>query len=433
MKTKDVIGRHYVFLWHLALPYLLAGSILQGCFGPLTVNRAMMEYDQSVSEAEKNILLLNIARVSDSQPPHFTIANTVNAQFSFSSNGSIVHTLFSAGLSSDTTQFTLGATITEQPTLTLGPVQGEEFVKRSFRPFESSVYNIFLSQDGAYLAPLLQLTTTGFFLFHSCFFPKPAEDCPHPIVGRNQPSSLVRSDRESAWQFRKLTEYLDELQKEGSLAFEFLEYKEPVGGVLAQGAVEQAQIIAAADKGYQWIPSHFANREGEVQYALTKPQRANLVLTNIRGPIKEEYKPILRLLRDSEPYPEALILILLKDDVDDTVYKGYFRLRNLYETLRFIAAGVGNYPLSTISKTSFIELKALYPEFPLVVRTGDVVPENAVRAVKYKNKYYWLSDEPTEYRPRGTDEKMFTLLYHLSQMVMTEPKVFTPVLTLGTK
>ena len=398
-----------------------------------------MEYDGSVSEAEKNILLLNIARVADAQPPHFTVTNTVNAQFSFSSTASFMHELFSIGSKNDTSTFSLGASVTEQPTLTLGPVQGEEFVRRSFKPFDSSSYNLFLAQDGAYLTPLLQLTTAEYFLFPECFFPKPPKGC-LPTVGKNKPSSDLPSDRESAWRFREFIAYLEELRMNEELEFDFLDYNEPVGGGIAKEAVDQQQIIAAADKGYEWIPSYFSQENTDIEYILVKPRRANIILKNIRGPIREDQKATLRRLRESEPHPDSVILFVLRN-CDATVDKGLFRLRNFYETLRFVAAGVGSHPLEMIDREAFIkpknpELTPLYPEYPLVIGRGSVPPKNAARIIKYNDEYYWVPEGPatkTAFRPKDADKKMFTLLYHLSQMVITDPKVMSPVLTLGGK
>jgi hypothetical protein len=59
---------------------------LSGCLSPITLNRAVMAYDEAVVNADAKQLLVNIARAQHHQPLHFTRVSAIAATFNFSAN-----------------------------------------------------------------------------------------------------------------------------------------------------------------------------------------------------------------------------------------------------------------------------------------------------------------------------------------------------------
>ena len=56
---------------------------LSGCLSPITLNRAVVAYDQAITDAVAKQLLVNIARAERHQPIHFTGVSNVVATFDF--------------------------------------------------------------------------------------------------------------------------------------------------------------------------------------------------------------------------------------------------------------------------------------------------------------------------------------------------------------
>lgn len=50
----------------------LFGLLLSGCLSPITLTRAVIAYDDAITESQSKQLLVNIARAQHHQPIHFT-------------------------------------------------------------------------------------------------------------------------------------------------------------------------------------------------------------------------------------------------------------------------------------------------------------------------------------------------------------------------
>jgi hypothetical protein len=70
---------------------MLALCILQGCFSPIALDRAVIEYDKTVTNVLSKQLLLNIARAHQHQPIHFTGVSNIAATFNFQFNTGATH------------------------------------------------------------------------------------------------------------------------------------------------------------------------------------------------------------------------------------------------------------------------------------------------------------------------------------------------------
>jgi len=117
---------------------------LAGCLSPITLNRAVIAYDEAVSKAESEQLLINIARAQHHQSIHFTRVPNIAATFDFRINAGGTPAL--TGGSGGLLMPLFGGSIADNPTFTIVPIEGEEFTKRLLTPFHQSKLTLLLRQ-----------------------------------------------------------------------------------------------------------------------------------------------------------------------------------------------------------------------------------------------------------------------------------------------
>ena len=139
MKIRSFL--HYLLR---SLLFVLLIFMLSGCLSPITLNRAVVVYDEAVTNAESKQLLINIARAQHHEPIHFTRVSNIAATFDFR---------FSAGatpaLTGDAGRALVpifGGSVAENPTFSIVPIEGEEFTKRLLTPFHQNKLTLLLRQ-----------------------------------------------------------------------------------------------------------------------------------------------------------------------------------------------------------------------------------------------------------------------------------------------
>jgi hypothetical protein len=124
-----------------------------GCVSPIALHRAVVEYDRATARIQAEMLLLNIARSKRLEPLHFTAVSSVTATFGFTAAAGITPT------GTETTPLVapfFNARVTESPTISIIPIEGEEFTKRILSPVSARKV-AFLFQQGVEPAILLRL------------------------------------------------------------------------------------------------------------------------------------------------------------------------------------------------------------------------------------------------------------------------------------
>src|SRR5262245_39531271 len=58
------------------VPLLTGVLAVVGCVGPISLHEAVLSYDQTVSRLERQMLLINIARLRAGLPVHFTVTSS---------------------------------------------------------------------------------------------------------------------------------------------------------------------------------------------------------------------------------------------------------------------------------------------------------------------------------------------------------------------
>ena len=115
-----------------------------GCLSPITLKRAVNAYDAAVTDAMSQQLLINIARARYHEPIHFSGVSNIAATFDFrvSAGGTPALTGDNGGAIVPA----FGGSIAENPTISIVPIEAEEFTRRLLTPFKEDQFILLLRQ-----------------------------------------------------------------------------------------------------------------------------------------------------------------------------------------------------------------------------------------------------------------------------------------------
>ncbi len=270
-----------------------------GCmrWGQPLLSRAVIQYDSNVLKSDKELLLLNIVRMHDDQPPHFTAASAITAAFIFTSSGGLGGGGANTWQTSDGTTFgglTLSATTTNSPTISIAPMQGKEFAQRLLKPIDIEFANTLLLQQGQQIDKMLRLIGHSFLMKgktetervlalipdksapEAAVCKKPVPDLDEYLKSAgcdtskpdclltNRPTindclvreSKGRKDINHYQLFRQVVLHIKAVQLSGSMAFSQLCFDLPVKGTLRTAkelsAKDFKDTIDALERQYRW-------------------------------------------------------------------------------------------------------------------------------------------------------------------------------------
>ena len=132
----------WLFLRRLLCFFVLIA--LTGCLSPIALNRAVTGYDEAVTDSISQQLLVNIVRAHYRQPVHFTGVSNIAATFTFVANAGA--TPAPGGLAGATLMPIFGGSLAESPTISIVPIEGEEFTRRLLTPFPQNKLTLLLRQ-----------------------------------------------------------------------------------------------------------------------------------------------------------------------------------------------------------------------------------------------------------------------------------------------
>lgn len=286
-----------------------------GCLSPPTLNRAVLAYDEAITDAISKQLLINIARAHHHEPVHFTGVANVAATFDFRVSAGATPTL--TGEHGRTLVPLFGGSVAENPTISIAPIEGEEFTKRLLTPFQESKLTLLLRQ-GIDIDLLLRLMAKELRL----------KDHGQEIAYRNSPSDKTGYDM-----FRKVVLHLSAIQDANRLYAEAMTFERtwtiPAESVTAEGfaALEQQYLIT-------YHPEQRA-------YTLRKPVSGRILITNY-DPAALPPKDRIRLHEAADQRSA--------NDVSFDIRPGYvggewpmsgdFRLRSFNAMLNFLGRSV---------------------------------------------------------------------------------------------
>ncbi len=390
-------------------------AFLSGCLSPLAMHQAVLEYDRTVSRVEAELLLLNIARTHHFHPTHFTALSSVAATFEFQTNAGI------APAGSNTTTLVspiFSATAAEKPTMTIVPIQGEEFTTRILAPFDESKV-AFLFQQRIEPALILRLMSRELIL----------NGYGEAGTLRNEPNRT-----EEYREFRRRVLHLSSLNLNRELYVGPIFYDEsfPFGLTRELSTAEIVEsldkILQAHGKGYRWIQGS----DGTI--TLSRRISSRIAITNY-DPSKLSNQERQRLAIETEDIPRNAIFIDIRPNKPGGEYPmhGMFLFRSFHAILQFLASGIAADPEYHVEKDPRTGDIPRNPPWTISVEESESRPPDSAFAVEYENQWYSIRKAPMVTGAiQPWNQVAFRVLSQLYQMTVTEvSRVPTPAITIA--
>jgi hypothetical protein len=380
----NTLGRVFCVLAACA-PVCLA----PGCAARASLHRVVLDYDETVGRAQAEMLLLNIARARHHRPVHFTTVSGIAATFDYRANAGIGGEIAeSPGISILTPSF--GVSVSENPTISILPIQGEEFTRRLLTPLDESVFGFFYHQG---VDPVLLLRLIG-----------------HGVIVEQQAGRVVYlndpQERDDIEAFGRVVTRLGDLHRSRRLEVGPLVFEETwnVDRTAMPTASDLAELI---DRGYDF-------RSGAADGVLVRRVVGRRAITNY-DPATLTNSERAELQRRAQEYPAYFALLDIRPDGDgDDGLRGWVKLRSMSGILDAIAAGVQG-------------PEGPQGEVPLRVVESDAPLATSLFDVRYEGQCYSLPREPG-----NGNQSAFRVLYRLYQMTVSElPDTPVPPVTIA--
>ena len=390
--------------WLRSLVGLLAVLSLAGCLSPPTLNRAVLAYDEAITDAISKQLLINIARAHHHEPIHFTGVANVAATFDFRISAGATPAL--TGEHGRTLVPLFGGSIAENPTISITPIEGEEFTKRILAPFQESKLTLLLRQ-GVDIDLLLRLMAKELRL------KRKGEE----VAYRNSPS-----DKDGYDMFRKVVLHLSAIQDANHLYAEALTFERtwtiPAESVTAEGfaTLEQQYLIT-----YQ----------SETRtYTLRKPVSGRILITNYDpATLPPAERVRLHETADQRPVNDVSFDIRAGHFGGEWPLQGDFRLRSFNAMLNFLGHAADEEREYAVDKDSRTPPVAENPVHTMDLLILDHTPDEPDLAVKSHGRYYAINATGPQAR---WNREAFKLLSQLFQMTVTDvPRTGVPSITIA--
>src|SRR5262249_4533459 len=212
---------------------------LSGCLGPVSLHRAVLEYDRTVVSIEWELLLLNIARLRDGLPVHFTVTSSIAATFNYQVSTVVAGSYNTGGNMPGffIPSVSVGTAAAENPTLSIVPIQGREFTERVLTPMADAKFE-FLIFQGRPIDMVMRLMADGIEV--------------QTPDGRFERFILNWPTRPKEYEeFRRIALHLAWLNKSRNLFVSRLAFVEATPAVLS-AAPSADEVRNATEKNYRW-------------------------------------------------------------------------------------------------------------------------------------------------------------------------------------
>jgi hypothetical protein len=375
----------------LRLIILSSLMALQACVSPYALDHAVIAYDQSTSEILSELLLLNIARAHQHQPLHFTGVSNIAATFNFQFNAGATPAM--TGPTGSLITPILGGTVSENPTISIVPMEGEEFTKRLLTPFQESKMTMLLRQ-GADVDLILRLLAGELRI----------ENDHQDKVYNNKPSDKVGYPL-----FRQAVSHLSSIQDRNALFVEPLLFDS--NWDLATDTLSPERLVEL-------------QKEFKVDYntenhhlKLSKRVTGHIILTNYDPQsLSNEERIKLNEEADNAAGNDVMVDIRPGYPGGEVTLHGFFRLRSFYNIVNFIGRDISDEPEFYVDKDPRSPFVSENPIHTLEVLASESLPDDVDISVIYGGLHYAVKPEERYQWNRES----FRLLHQIFQMTMTE-------------
>ena len=377
---------------------------LSGCLSPFALERAVTAYDHAVTDALTEQLLLNIARAHNHHPIHFTGVANIAATFDFRMNAGATPPL--GGLEGGARLSPIfGTSVAENPTVSIVPIEGEDFTKRLLTPLHEGNLTLLLRQ-GVDIDLLLRLMAAELRI------PEKGRE----IVYYNQPAN-----RPSYTVFRQAVLHLSTLQDRNLIYVEPMIFQKSWTLPIASLSGEDFRVL---EQNYQVKIEEIHQR-----YVLQKRITGRILITNYDPENLSNEERIL-LHRKADRWPPNDILVDIRPEYPGGEYPlhGKFRLRSFHAILNFLGRSIREEPEYDVAKDPRTPPVKENPVSTLTILESTVPLDDIELSVNYQGEYYGIRDDLQD----TWNREAFRLLYQLFQMTVTEvPRIGTPSITIA--
>jgi hypothetical protein len=382
---------------------MLALCGLQGCLSPMALDYAVIEYDKATTDILSKLILLNIARSHQHQPMHFTGVSNIAATFNFQFNAGATPAFTGENGSLMTPVF--GGTISENPTISIVPIEGEEFTRRLLTPLQENKLTMLLRQ-GADVDLILRLLAGELRI----------SDGGQIDVYLNKPG-----DAEGYRLFRQAVLHLSSIQDRHKLFVEPLMFDQHWTLPAESLTAEQMAVL---QKDYKI--EYQAERK---QVILSKRETGRILLTNYDpATLSNEGRIRLQEEADQNAVNDVSVDIRPGYPGGEWPIHGVFRLRSFHNVLNFIGQSISDDPEYAVAKYPKTPSVSQNPLYTMALLVSDDEPAAADISVRFGDWYYALKPE-TGYQ---WNREAFRLLCQIFQMTMTDlAQKGAPVITIS--
>ncbi|OUM00090.1 hypothetical protein [Variovorax sp. JS1663] len=375
-----------------------------GCGSTLALDRAVLAYDTTTTDSVSKQLLLNIARARRNQPMHFTSISSIAATYKFAVNAGVA-----AAATGDRGALLvplIGSSAEENPTISISPMQGEEFTQRLLTPFQEQKLTLLLRQ-GYDVDSLLRLLGGELRL---------QADGPGKVaIHHNRPS-----DQAGYVVFRRVMSHLSSIQDRHSLHVEPLHFQR--SWTVPADAVTP-ETFASIYKDFSL--NYLADKRA---YLVSKRVNGRVMITNY-DPAALPNEERLQLHAEAEEAPPNDILVDIREGYTGGEFPmhGRLRLRSFHEILTFIGRGMEEEPEFDVPPDARTPSVMENPVSTLEISETRRSPSSADLSVEWLGYYYAVRNQDGY----QWNQKAFSLLYQLFQMSVSTVAPVGPAITIS--
>ena len=374
--------------------------MLTGCVGPPALHRSVLGYDETTNQLDQEILLLNIARLSHEDPVHFTMTGSIAATFDFTTSGNFSGSIVTSP-GDNIFNFGLSTSASENPTLSIIPLSGQDFTKRVITPLSENAFAKLGEQDLP-ISIIIRLMASAIQI----------EDRKGgPRVGflRNN----VKHPEEYA-KFRRFVMHLESLQMQNQLFVNHLIFNKVIWDDVKDPWTQKPPNLEQANTlEMRW------DRNKNGTYTLSRRKKGRVLVSNYDQRIlTDKEHDVLNEIANRQPDNYVMVDIREGYPGGEIPLFGTIKLRSFFHMLQSVSNGVGGHQKELqidITPDPRTRGKIDYnPRQTLTINVSDTAPSNNdVLNIQYKSRYYSIGDSPW-------DRTAFMLLNGLFQMTVSD-------------
>jgi hypothetical protein len=400
----------------------LLASTLTGCaIGPRALQESRLQYNEVVKQTSEQQLLLNIVRLRYTDTPSSLSVANIAAQFELVKSLSVVPFFAASGAAINQSFRAIlpgaGVATADRPTLSLVPIDDQEFTRRLFTP---------LSLDGVvYLAKTTWPIGTVFRLYLENLNWVPNAELASGPTPRTVPPYA---------EFLRGVLALQELQQRGQIVIGNEEREETLGGPLTASQVTAASVIEAAKSGFELRPD-----AGGKHWQAVRKVRKPVLYIDPSAAASPEAREFMRVFRLKEGQLKFEITVDQLEPFDARGATKDFTVidletRSLLQAMYFVSHGVEIPPEHQSGRLAPVTLdpqgepfdwnKVTAGLFRVRWAAGEPPPPSAHVAVAYLDRWFYI--DATDHETKAT----FSLLMELSRLELQPRASDRPLLTL---